>query len=376
GFGRQSTTSLLTAVPNRFTVGLIDGTQFSPTAALIRSAYVDVTTSVGEGESRATAGEVALSYQWQRNGSNIPGANGSTYSVASASASDNGNYRVIVTSPCGTATSAVAAVSVTAGPTITTQPSSKDVCEGTSTSFTVAATGTGLVYQWRRNGVNLPGANGSTLAISNVAQANAGSYDVVVSASCGSVTSATATLTVKKATSITTQPASQGVCPGDPVTFAVVADGVSLSYQWRRNGANIPGATGPSHTIASAAEAHEGNYTVVVSGDCGNVTSSVATLTVGAGPTITSQPSSTQACPGDSASFTVVASGTGLGYQWRKGGAPISGATSSTFSIASVTTSDAGSYDVVVTSHSGAMTSCGATLTVSGSSTITTQPAS
>jgi hypothetical protein len=63
------------------------------------------------------------------------------------------------------------------------------------------------------------------------------------------------------------------------VTFSVTATGLNLSYQWRRNGVNIPGATSASFTIASVAETDVGSYDVVVTGACGAVTSSVATLT-------------------------------------------------------------------------------------------------
>ena len=82
-------------------------------------------------------------------------------------------------------------------------------------------------------------------------------------------------------------------------------------------------------------------------------------------PTITTQPSSVSVSEGSTASFSVVASGSGtLSYQWRKDGSEISGATSSSYSIASVAGSDAGSYDVVVSNSAGSVTSSTATLTV------------
>ena len=83
-------------------------------------------------------------------------------------------------------------------------------------------------------------------------------------------------------------------------------------------------------------------------------------------PTITSQPSASSVAVGSAASFSVVADGTApLSYQWRKDGVAISGATSSTYTIASTKTTDAGSYTVVVTNSAGSVTSSAATLTLS-----------
>lgn len=99
-------------------------------------------------------------------------------------------------------------------------------------------------------------------------------------------------------------------------------------------------------------------------------------------PSITTQPASVSVTEGAGASFSVVASGsTPLAYQWRKGGASISGATAATYAITATTSADAGSYDVVVSNSAGSVTSTAATLTVttSGGATapsITTAPAS
>jgi Tol biopolymer transport system component len=81
--------------------------------------------------------------------------------------------------------------------------------------------------------------------------------------------------------SITTSPASQTVCAGQAVAFGVTAEGdPPLTYQWRRNGIDIPGATGATYAIASATPADAGSYDVVVTNGCGSLTSDGATLTV------------------------------------------------------------------------------------------------
>ena len=84
------------------------------------------------------------------------------------------------------------------------------------------------------------------------------------------------------APAITTQPASRTVTVGASVTFSVSASGAApLRYQWRRNGANIAGATAQDYTIAAAALADSGaRFSVVVSNDLGSATSAEAVLTV------------------------------------------------------------------------------------------------
>ncbi len=295
---------------------------------------------------------------------NILNATGASFTIAATAIGDAGSYDVVVTGTCGTVTSNAATLTVNPATAITTQPANQTVCAGQPATFTVVTTGAGLTYQWRKNGVNIAGATGPSFTIPSAAAGDAGSYDVVVMGACGTVTSAAATLTINPATAITTQPANQTVCAGQPATFTVAATGAGLTYQWRRNGVNITGATGSSFTIASAAAGNAGNYDVVVTGTCGAVTSAVATLTVSPATAITTQPANQTVCVGQSATFTVTATGANLTYQWRKNGVNIPGATLSMFMIASTTAGDAGNYDVVVTGACGAVTSAAATLTV------------
>ncbi|HEX6334088.1 MAG TPA: hypothetical protein VFZ78_07665, partial [Flavisolibacter sp.] len=86
--------------------------------------------------------------------------------------------------------------------------------------------------------------------------------------------------TVNAVTSINTQPQSQAVCAGANVTFSVDATGANLTYQWQLNGNNITGATNSSFVINNSSPANNGNYSVVITGLCGSVTSSIASLSV------------------------------------------------------------------------------------------------
>lgn len=196
----------------------------------------------------------------------------------------------------------------------------------------------------------------------------------------GSSTDDTSTTTTSgTAPSITTQPASLTVVAGGSATFSVVASGSgTLSYQWRKGGAAISGATVASYTIAVTSADDAASYDVVVTNSAGSVTSSAATLTVtttdgSTVPTISSQPASLSVAAGASASFSVTATGSGtLAYQWFKDGTAISGATAASYSVSSTTSSDAGSYTVTVSNSAGSVTSSAAVLTV----TVTTSSSS
>jgi hypothetical protein len=178
--------------------------------------------------------------------------------------------------------------------------------------------------------------------------------------------------TTVTAPAIITQPASQTVTAGSSATFSVSASGTGpLTYQWRFNGSNISGATSASYTVSNAQSANAGNYSVVVANSAGSATSNNATLAVSStasAPSITTQPVSKTVTAGASATFSVVASGTGtLTYQWRFNGSAISGATSASFTVSNAQTANAGSYTVVVANTVGSTTSNAATLTVNTS---------
>ena len=172
---------------------------------------------------------------------------------------------------------------------------------------------------------------------------------------------------------ITTQPTDQVVNEGATLTLQVVASNAT-GYQWKKGASNISGATSATYTKNSVIPADAGSYTCVVSGEGGSsVTSDAATVTINALPVITVQPTNQTVNAGGTLSLSVTATGA-TGYQWKKGGTDISGATSATFSKTNVTTADAGSYTCVVTGAGGSVTSSAATVTVNTPPVITTQP--
>ena len=115
------------------------------------------------------------------------------------------------------------------------------------------------------------------------------------------------------APSITLQPANQSVTAGQTATFTVAATGTApLSYQWRKNGTAVAGATSSTYAMPSTTSSDNGSqFSVVVSNTAGSVTSAAATLTVSAAPvapSITKQPASQSVTAGQTATFTVTLS--------------------------------------------------------------------
>ncbi|MGC8887971.1 MAG: immunoglobulin domain-containing protein, partial [Verrucomicrobiia bacterium] len=170
-------------------------------------------------------------------------------------------------------------------PQIAVHPQSQAVATGAAVTLSVIADGEPApAYQWRKNGIDLQGANSATLLIPSFQPEDAGAYDVVVSNPLGSVTSQVATLSLLIPPSIEQGLADVVVDEGDNVQFEVIASGAQpLSYFWYKDNVLIGGATTPSLQLQSVQESAQGIYRVVVSNLAG-VAQSLATLTVNQKP--------------------------------------------------------------------------------------------
>jgi uncharacterized repeat protein (TIGR03803 family) len=252
-------------------------------------------------------------------------------------------------------------------PVITNQPSSRTNTVGSSVLFSVGASGVGpLAYQWQKATNAIPRQTASTLSLTNISDADAGIYSVIVSNVGGSVTSAPASLTVLDPPKITSQPLNRTNIAGSMATFAVVANGTGpLNYQWLKGASPISEAKAASLTLTNVTDADAGTYSVVVSNALGKVTSAGAILTVIDPPLIKQQPLSQTNFLGTTASFSVVAVGSpALSYQWLKGAALLAQQKSASLSLKNLTEADAGPYRVAIANAAGAVTSVVATLTV------------
>ena len=165
-------------------------------------------------------------------------------------------------------------------PFIIANPVSKTTPGGTPVTFSVLADGTPvLAYQWRHNGTDVPAATSSVFTLPVPACADAGTYSVRVSSPYGTTNSADASLAFT-VPSIITNPVSQLISSGTPVTFSVLATGTSaLAYQWCHNGTDVPGATANVFTLPVPGCDEAGTYSVRVSSLCGSTNSANASLT-------------------------------------------------------------------------------------------------
>jgi Concanavalin A-like lectin/glucanases superfamily/Immunoglobulin domain/Immunoglobulin I-set domain len=253
-------------------------------------------TSVFVGSNAVLAvdaiGTQPLLYQWYFNGAVLDGATTARLEIPAAAPANAGGYFVTVSNHLGGVISVTAMLAVNTNlppeavpPSIATQPANTTVSEGSTVLFSVAANGsTPLFYQWHFNGDGIPGATQSTLILNNVQFSQAGDYSVRVSNSAGFVFSDPAALSVQPGTNppvIVRQPASHNVAPDGSMAFSVSAAGASpLSYQWRLNGSDLPGATEDTLLIQNAQPGHAGVYSVLVSNPYGSVLSADAVLIV------------------------------------------------------------------------------------------------
>ena len=215
--------------------------------------------------------------QWYRNGVMINGATDYSYYLYD---NNTGSYHATLTNSAGTVTSRTAVVDrigAAAPPVITAQPVSATVPSGTFVRFSATATGTApLSYQWYLDGDIIPGAQASSHSIAAATVADVGRYQLRVSDDNGVTFSRSAFLELGEPALPTfrTHPASRTVEPGATTLFNVHVESDSpVSYQWKRNGADLFGQTAATLTLTNVGSQHVGLYTVVATNNAGSVTS-------------------------------------------------------------------------------------------------------
>ena len=237
-----------------------------------------------------------------------------------------------------------------------------------------------------------PGSS-AVATLNNAGTLSAGTYTVTVTGTAGTTihtTTVSFVISAGAAPVITTAPTAQTVCAPATATFTVASSTAGVTYQWQSGPSatgpftNIAGATSASYTTAATTAAMSGTfYQVIVSTQCGTVTTTPVSLTVNTAAVITTQPANQSACTGSSATFTVVATGTGtLTYQWQSGPSATgpwtnTGTNSASYNTGAITGTTPAFYHVIVTSATcpGTVTSNSAQLTISTTTAITTAPA-
>lgn len=373
----HDTTKLVGAVAAKLTLSAITDASAGPYHCVVTNKYGSVTSSdcvvavrippavtlqpvsqtVHEGNgfqlSVAATGSDTLTYRWQRDGVNV--GTGPVYTVGAATWADHGVYRCLVSNTVGTATSKNATVTLQAAPSIVVPPQNAKVAIGAKATLKVVAVGSPtLKYQWRKGGMNIPGAVASSLTIVGATDT---SYDVVVSNpyNTAGVPSTPALITAVAPVKITLPPQAKSVAAGGAVDLSVVASGGgTVTYQWKKNNIAISGQTAPTLHLDPVAATDGALYSVTVTNDVGFVTSTAVRLTVLAAPKIVKKPLAASVKAHAPIVLTALATGSGdLAYHWQKDKADIIGITGPTLTIASAQSADAGSYRAVVSNAAG-----------------------
>ncbi len=356
-------------------------TVLPPAAPFFASEPSSFTDYAGASRSLSTEvkGSPPFVFQWRKDGTNLPGTlSTSSWGWASImltelEQADAGSYSVAVSNEVGSVTSSNAVVTVLppTAPFFAYQPSSITRYSGQYAYLWTSVLGSPpFAYQWRKDGVNVTGATNDILEFASARTNDSGAYSVVVSNALGFVVSSSALFTVLPPTApfFTSEPQSRTSYSGESIYFqASVGGSPPFAYQWRKDGTNLVGQTGPWLFLANLVQADGGVYTLRVSNPVGSVESSNAVLTVlpPTAPFFTYQPANATAYPGSSADFGASVSGSPpFAYQWRKDGVELPGATANWLSLTNLTVADAGSYSLVVSNTLGSLDSSNAVLTV------------
>ncbi|HEY1108525.1 MAG TPA: immunoglobulin domain-containing protein, partial [Opitutaceae bacterium] len=315
--------------------------------------------------SAAVGGVPTPTVQWRKNGVDIPGATDTQLTFTSAALSDTGSYQIVATNLSGSVTSIPITLTITKRPqSIAFPPPAAAYPAGSSVTLqATASSGLSVAYAL----VSGPGTlTGNTLTaqsgdiVIRATQAGDGQYNAAepVERTFRFVAGAISAF-------IIVPPADQSALAGTDVVFRASAVGTPTpTLRWQKDGNDISGATAATLTLPRVTLADAGRYTVIAT-NLGGSSQASAQLTVRAAPQIVTQPASRTATLGAAATFQVTAIGVPAPtYQWRRNGAAIGGATGTTLTFPRINTGDAGRYDVVVTNAIGSVTSEAATLTV------------
>jgi len=208
-----------------------------------------------------------LTYNWQYRGVTV--SDEASLNVLNLNMDQAGDYRVDVSGKCGNVSSE-AHLGILKLPYYISHSESMEVCENTDVvNFRVNYGGDKLTYQWRKDGVNIDGANSSVLQIQNITLSDVGGYNCAVNSSCSKeFLSPLMQLSVIPGLKVLSESGDLEICEGEDAEFRVEAEGRDVIYQWQYNGNNIPGANELIYQINNSRLDERGYYTCELSDKC------------------------------------------------------------------------------------------------------------
>jgi MBG domain/MBG domain (YGX type)/Immunoglobulin I-set domain len=195
--------------------------------------------------STVASGTPPYSYAWLKNNSVLSSQTNGSLTLDNVSTNDAATYSVIVSGAMGSVTNG-ATLTVNTPVTVTTAPLNQTNVAGGGATFSVAATGTGLSYQWLFNGTVI--GTSSSLTLNNLATSQAGVYTVIVSGTCNSVTNS-ATLTVNKAAASITLGNLNPSYNGSAKTATATTTPSGLAVTFTYNGSTTAPTSAGSYTV-------------------------------------------------------------------------------------------------------------------------------
>jgi hypothetical protein len=228
-----------------------------------------------------------LVYQWFKDGKPIAGQSAPTISFNNYDYSMNGQYYCLVRSEipnpnnCNVSVqSRTVRVSGFRAPVVATQPKSVDACAGANTTLVATFNGTGMSYQWFKDGQAIDGQTANAIVISATKPSDAGRYTVRATGTCALfVNSDTAVVTVLSRPTVTKQPEAATLSSGDRLSLSIEATDVR-TVQWFKNEVAIKDASTTTFSIARVVKSDAGFYTARVTNGCGGVVSAIAKVVV------------------------------------------------------------------------------------------------
>jgi hypothetical protein len=298
-------------------------------------------------------GSEPLAVQWFKDQRPIPDAVTPFFNLPAVEFSDSGDYFCVVSNPAGSATSAVARVTVV-GLRVANGPYANNTLLSNYTTLVVnVESSVRVFYQWFFEGTPVPGATNLTLELPALNPTYAGNYFVTVSNTYTALTSQVAVVTVSTQAplayaSINNLNGTARVYAGESVKFTASAvGGPPPTLQWLRDGVPIPGWTSNFIIIPKARLADSGMYSVLAESPLGSATSQVVGLEVTeSAPVFAVVPNLTNQVEGSIVTMRALAlGGPPPGYQWRHNGSVLPGATNSVLVLPNARLEDAGVYE-------------------------------